>query len=163
MRGSKVNNSYTAQLLRRKSYNCAVSNLNGLLMRIRCPICDQINKKSGSLERHSTTCMDRGTHFSTKNVDQLRDLPFDKLTIFDIPYTDEHKRSKGVTFLTMNKIARRITNWKIQKTRHKLDNKFHFPLKIVQSLKWQSNVRWNWPTWLCFTFIETFENLAAQK
>ena len=79
----------TVRLLRYNSHIWYVSNISVLFKAYRCPSCDQFNKRSGSLERHLTTCKERVEVVFRKNVYQVRETLFDNLELFNISCSDE--------------------------------------------------------------------------
>ena len=87
----------SVKFLRYNNHICYVNNINALFKAFRCTTCNTLFSKTGNLERHLVTCIDRVKHIYPKIVYELRETFFEKLDAFNIPYRIEQKLFKNLT------------------------------------------------------------------
>ena len=119
--------SNTIRLLHHNSHFCYVSRINALFKAYRCAWCGLIiEKKTGNLERHLTTCKERVKQTFPKNVYQLRETLIDNLTcLISLTQTIENS-SKTWSFLTLNQSVWKIKISRTTKQQHGLGNTIPF-------------------------------------
>ena len=96
--------------LRHNNHICYVSNINALFRAFWCTTCDTLFSKSGNLDRHLITCSDRVKLILPKNIYELREMLFEKLDIFNIPYRKEQKLFKNIAKLDFEFIGVKEAN-----------------------------------------------------
>ena len=151
----------SVKLLRYNNHICYV---NALFKAFRCTTCDKFFTKTGNLERHLVTCSDRVKHIYPKNVYELRELLFEKLDAFNIPYKNEQKLFKNLTIFDFETVCVREVSYKQTETTTWI--KKHVPISVSIS----SNLIPE-PIFLCnanphhliSSFITVFEGLATQS
>ena len=79
--------------------------MNALFKAYRCPSYEKFINKAGNLERHLTTFKERIKHVFPKNVYQLREILFDKLDSFKIPYSDDQELFKNMAIFDFEPIC----------------------------------------------------------
>ena len=85
----------SVKFLRYNSRICYVNNINALFKAFRCATCDTFFSQTGNLERHLVTCSDRVKQIYPKNAYELREMLFEKLDAFNIPYSNKQELFKN--------------------------------------------------------------------
>ena len=76
----------TLRLLSYNNHICCMNNINAVFKLFRCPSCDTFLNKTSLLERHPTTCSERGKNLYPKNACQVRETLIDKMDSFGFTY-----------------------------------------------------------------------------
>ena len=94
----------------------------------RCKTCDTFFSKTGNLEWHLVTCSERMKHICPKNVYQLREILFDKLDAYKIPYNEEQKLFKNLVVFDFESICVKENSYKETETTNSVWK--HVPISV---------------------------------
>ena len=154
----------TVRLLRYNNHICYVSNIDAISQAFRCPNCDTFFSGEFNLERHLTTCSERVKNVYPKNVNQIREVLFDKLDIFSIRYTSEQKLFKKLTIFDFESLCVQEETVRVTDTKNWIGK--HVPISVsfssnlVEEPIFLSNSD---PHHLVASFTGTLENSVSQR
>ena len=163
LRGGVFGNTNTVWLLRFNSPNGHISNNNALFKAHRCPSSDQFIKKVYDLERHLATCK-KINHVFPKNVYQLPETLFDKLDLFNFPYSDYQKFFRNMAIFDFESVCLQEDKFRETDTTTWIGKHIPISVSLLSNLTEQSIFSYNSdPRVLVKSFVVALDGLATQN